>query len=618
MSAALLPNNESQRLEALYQYQILDTISENCFDDLTYLAAQICQTPIALVSLVDAERQWFKSKVGLAVIQTHRALAFCTHAILQPDELLVIPDALNDERFANNALVNSEPHIRFYAGAPLITPDGYALGTLCVIDTVPRQLSIQQQQTLLVLARQVVTQLELRRNLSKLKLAEAQLTHDAFYDKLTGLPNRALFMDRLGQVIERAKQNEKLLFTVLFLNLDRFKVVNGSLGHGIGEQLLVEIAHRLEACLRSSDTVAHLEEGEFTILLSDIQNVSHAKHLTECIKKQLALPFSLNGQEVFTTASVGIALSTAGYKQPEDMLRDADIAMQRSKALGNADYVVFDQTMYTKAIAQLQLETELRQAIDQDEFRIHYQPIVSLKSGKIRGFEALLRWQHPQRGLVSPGEFIPVAEEAGLIVPIGWWVLREACRQMREWQIKFPDNSALTISVNISAKQFSQPNLIQQIKQILQETGLKSHFLKLEITESVLMENAKSVAATLNELHGLGIRLSIDDFGTGYSSLSYLHQFPIDTLKIDRSFVNEVDIDVEKIQIARTIVTLAWSLGMDVVAEGVETKKQMYQLQALKCELGQGYLFSKPLNSKMTEDLIAQASPLSWLVVANN
>ena len=605
MPAVLLPNNESQRLEALYQYQILDTNSENCFDDLTYLAAQICQTPIALVSLVDAERQWFKSKVGLTVTQTHRALAFCTHAILQPDELLVVPDALNDERFANNALVNSEPHIRFYAGAPLITPDGYALGTLCVIDTVPRQLSLEQQQALLVLASQVVTQLELRRNLSKLKLAEAQLIHDAFYDKLTGLPNRALFMDRLGQVIERTKQNEKLLFAVLFLNLDRFKVVNGSLGHGIGEQLLVGIAHRLEACLRSSDTVAHLGEGEFTILLSHIQNASHAKHLTECIKKQLALPFNLNGQEVFTTASVGIAFSTAGYKQPEDMLRDADIAVQRSKALGNADYVVFDQTMHTKAMALLQLETELRRAIDYDEFRIHYQPIVSLKSGKIRGFEALVRWQHPQRGLVSPGEFIPIAEETGLIVPIGWWVLREACRQMHEWQVKFPANSALTISVNISGKQFSQADLIQQIKQILQETGLKSHFLKLEITESVLMENAKSVAATLTELHALGIRLSIDDFGTGYSSLSYLHQFPIDTLKIDRSFVNEVDVDAEKIQIARTIIALAWSLGMDVVAEGVETKKQMYQLQALSCEFGQGYLFSKPLDSKMAKSLIA-------------
>jgi EAL domain-containing protein (putative c-di-GMP-specific phosphodiesterase class I) len=317
------------------------------------------------------------------------------------------------------------------------------------------------------------------------------------------------------------------------------------------------------------------------------------------------LPFRLSGHEVFTAASIGIALNTTGYNRPEDILRNADTTMYRAKTLGKARSEVFDSTMNTQLMARLQLETDLQRALQRQEFQLHYQPIVSLKSNKITGFEALLRWHRPKYGLVSAAEFIPIAEETGLIVPIGCWVLREACNQMRKWQMQFDLNSSLTISVNLSGKQFSQPDLIQQIEQIIQETNIDPCILKLEITESVLVENAKSVSAMLVKLQALGIRLSIDDFGTGYSSLSYLHQLPIDTLKIDGSFINKIDVNVEKIEIVRTIVALAWNLGIDVVAEGVETNKQMHQVKSLKCDFGQGYFFSKPLDSKTAEALIA-------------
>jgi EAL domain-containing protein (putative c-di-GMP-specific phosphodiesterase class I) len=339
--------------------------------------------------------------------------------------------------------------------------------------------------------------------------------------------------------------------------------------------------------------------------LENINDISDATQIAERIHKELSLPFRLSGHEVFTAASIGIALNTTGYNRPEDILRNADTTMYRAKTLGKARFEVFDSTMNTQLMARLQLETDLQRALQRQEFQLHYQPIVSLKSNKITGFEALLRWHRPKYGLVSAAEFIPIAEETGLIVPIGCWVLREACNQMRKWQMQFDLNSSLTISVNLSGKQFSQPDLIQQIEQIIQETNIDPCILKLEITESVLVENAKSVSAMLVKLQALGIRLSIDDFGTGYSSLSYLHQLPIDTLKIDGSFINKIDVNVEKIEIVRTIVALAWNLGIDVVAEGVETNKQMHQVKSLKCDFGQGYFFSKPLDSKTAEALIA-------------
>lgn len=445
---------------------------------------------------------------------------------------------------------------------------------------------------------------QLQRDIAERRRAEEQLLHNALHDGLTGLPNQALFMDRLGLALERAKRRKDYLFAVLFLDLDRFKVINDSLGHIVGNQLLIAISRRLETFLRSVDTVARLGGDEFTILLEDIEDTSTAIHIAERIQKELALPFNVNELEVFTSVSIGIALSSQSYAQPEHLLRDADIAMYRAKALGKARYEVFDTDMHNRAVLLLQLETDLRRAITREEFLIHYQPIVSLVTGSIVGFEALVRWNHPKRGLISPIEFIPVAEEAGMIVMIGQWVLREACSQMHKWHTQFPTTPPLTISVNLSGKQIMQLELLQQINFVLQETGLDASSLKLELTESVLIDNTESATAMLSQLRALNIELHMDDFGTGYSSLSYLHRFPISTLKIDRSFISNIGIGGENLEIVRAIVALAHSLNMNVTAEGVETLEQLALLRGMQCNRGQGYFFSRPLDSLAVEELL--------------
>jgi diguanylate cyclase (GGDEF)-like protein/PAS domain S-box-containing protein len=442
-------------------------------------------------------------------------------------------------------------------------------------------------------------------DITKRKDAEEQLLHDAFHDVLTGLPNRALLMDRLDLLVTRAQRRRDYLFAVLWLDLDRFKVVNDSLGHLMGDQLLVATARRLEGCLRPVDTVARIGGDEFTILLDDIRDASDAVRVADRIQRELALPFNVSGQEVFTSASIGIALSATGYERAEDVLRDADTAMYRAKALGKARHEVFDKAMHARTRALLQVETDLRRAVERREFRIHYQPIVSLETGTIAGFEALVRWDHPDRGLVAPGEFIPVAEDTGLIIPIGRVVLEEACRQAREWQARFPGGPPLSVSANLSMKQLLQRDLAQQIGQVLWETGLDADRLRLEITESMLMENVEYANTIVLQLRALDIRLSIDDFGTGYSSLSYLHRFPIDALKIDRSFVSGTGANERNPEIVRAIVTLARSLGVKVIAEGIETAEQLAQLRALDCEYGQGYFFSRPVDDERVRALIA-------------
>ncbi|MDT4966365.1 MAG: hypothetical protein QOJ64_1102 [Acidobacteriota bacterium] len=441
-------------------------------------------------------------------------------------------------------------------------------------------------------------------DITERKRAEERLVHDAFHDGLTGLPNRAMFMDHLKHAVELAKRNKDHSFAVLFLDLDRFKVINDSLGHLVGDQLLVCIARRLETCLRSIDTVARLGGDEFTILLEDLKDWSEAIEIVERIQLELSLPFKLGAQEIFTTASIGIAPSTTGYDRAEDILRDADTAMYRAKLLGKARHEIFDKGMHDHAMKLMHLETDLRRAVERNELRVYYQPIVSLATHEITGFEALVRWQHPARGLISPLDFIPIAEETGLIVPIGQWVLQQACRQMSEWQRQAPADPPLFISVNLSAKQFTQPDLLKQITRVLRDTGLDAHSLKLEITESVVMEQMDAVTGTLRQLKALGVELSIDDFGTGYSSLSYLHRLPIDTLKIDRSFVSQMSQKDENREIVRTIATLAQSLGLKVVAEGIETIEQVEQLRALKCEGGQGFLFSRPVDAEAAGELL--------------
>jgi diguanylate cyclase (GGDEF)-like protein len=454
---------------------------------------------------------------------------------------------------------------------------------------------------------------ELNRHIAEQERISVQLQeskdhfrHAAFHDTLTNLPNRALLAENLKFVIERAKQHEDYQFAVLFLDLDRFKNVNDSLGHSIGDQLLIAMARRLEHCIREVDMVARLGGDEFAILLDGITDASVATAMAGRIQEKLQVPFNLSGHEVFTTTSVGIAMSSTGYDHPEAMLRDADTAMYRAKAQGKACYEVFHKGMHTRAVYLLQMENDLRRALDREELQVYYQPIVSLENGGLAGFEALLRWQHPERGFISPVDFISLAEDTGLIVPIGMWILKRACRQLAKWQWQSPANRQLFMSVNLSSKQLAQSALVDQIRDTLEETHVDARHLKLEITESAVMENAETAAQLMRRLKALGVQLSIDDFGTGYSSLGYLHRFPVDILKVDRSFIGRIGEAAENIEIVRTIVSLAENMGMQVVAEGVETLSQLSQLRRLNCQYGQGYLFSRPVDAASIDGWIAR------------
>ena len=456
------------------------------------------------------------------------------------------------------------------------------------------------------------------------KAAEEQLHHAAFYDSLTSLPNRAHFTDQLELAIRRSIDYPDHVVAVCFLDLDRFKNINDSLGHVVGDQLLQAVAGRLKRCTREQDTVSRFGGDEFAVLLNGVDGAKEVIQIVERILDEVGQRYKLSGYEVLTSTSIGITLSTIGYESTEDFLRDADTAMYRAKEKGKGRFEVFDKFMHARAMSRLKLEHDLQYALERNEFEVYYQPIVDLKEDRVSGFEALIRWNHPERGIVSPTEFIPVAEDTDLIIPIGHWVLREACRQVREWQVVLDIKEPLTISVNLSGKQFKKPDLVESIKQILFQTELPAEALRLEITESVIMEDAESATAMLRQLRSIGVQLSIDDFGTGYSSLSYLHRFPVNILKIDRSFVSRMTIDEEALGIVETVVTLAAKLKMNVVAEGIETPAQAAKLRSFNCDYGQGYLFSKPLPAAtammmlMTSCDLEILAPLSARILEQN
>ena len=440
-----------------------------------------------------------------------------------------------------------------------------------------------------------------------LRDSKEKFRHAAFHDSLTDLPNRNLFMETLKFALEKSKHSKDFKFAVLFLDINRFKTINDSLGHSMGDRLILHVAKRLATAVREKDLVARFSGDEFAFILNNIKSIEDAKQFAERIEEKISEPFILNGKQVFTSFSIGIAIGGAEYEVAEDILRDADIAMYHAKDKEKS-FIVFDKNMHTRAVTLLQLETDLRTAIERGELTMFYQPIISLDSMQIFGFESLIRWNHPTRGLVPPNEFIPVSEQTGFIVPLTLWILRTSCRQMVEWQRKNPLHKNLVVSVNLSGKHFAQKDIVQQIKSIITETGINPACLKLELTESAVMENAESVISMMKQIRELGIQLSIDDFGTGYSSLSYLHRFPINTLKVDRSFVNTMEDGSENGEIVRTVIALAKTLRLDVIAEGIETIHQLHQLRVLGCEYGQGYLFSRPVPADEAEKLIADQS----------
>jgi diguanylate cyclase (GGDEF)-like protein/PAS domain S-box-containing protein len=480
----------------------------------------------------------------------------------------------------------------FHSEHRLRHSEGFFIWVLCrgivVRDTEGRALRIAGSMT----------------DITARKDLEERLRREAQFDSLTTLPNRSYATDLLRRAIARAKRNREQQFGVLFLDCDRFKVVNDSLGHHAGDSLLRLVAGRLNGCVRPGDVVARLGGDEFVVILEGVKDEAEAIAVAERIQHSLAQPFYLDGRELFMSVSVGIAMSQPGVERPEDYLRDADLAMYRAKLRGRARHEVFRADMRAGAVLQMSLENDLRHSMDRGELRVMYQPIWSLASGRIVGFEALVRWDHPTHGAMQPADFIPIAEETGLILPLGEWVLRQAAHRLNHWNTKVVSDDPIWMSVNVAARQLTHPGLVEVVKNTIAESGVEASKLKLEITESMIMADAVAAVGALEQLKALGVHLLMDDFGTGHASLSYLHRLPISTIKIDRYFVGRIDSNSECLEIVRTILNLSRSLSMDVVAEGVENSAQREVLQSLGCELVQGYLLSPPLDADAAERLL--------------
>ncbi len=736
MQIAPIPDDDPARVLALHSAQILDTPEEEAFDRITRLAAQLLNVPIALVSLVDANRQWFKSKVGLEATQTARDISFCGHALFE-EEPLLISDALADPRFADNPLVTGPPFIRFYGGVPLSALDGHVIGTLCVVDRIARVLSEAERSALVDLARMVEEQIQRREiTLASAKLLdtlrdseerhrqlvehapEAYLVNDgtairfinqaglrllgaervdqivgmslfeivapeyhqavrnraaqalqtmrpnlpmemkwvrmdgtmvdvetntvsyntngkvhiqivardntirkqykneleqlATRDVLTGLPNRAVLRDRLEQGIARwGRQQQGAV--IAFLNLDHFKNINDAFGHSTGDQVLTTIGKVLEGSVRKNDTVARIGNDEFVLILEGI-NEAELKELLKRLVDNIGQPIKALREEITVSCSVGYSRFPTDGATADALLNAADTAMYRAKDLGRATISCYEPEMQSVMSERMTMERRLRLALTQHEFVLHYQPKVDLRSGKVVGLEALVRWLHPELGLIAPVRFIPVAEETGLIVAMGEWILRTACEQAVAWQqAGFAD---MPVAVNLSARQFLQPDIVARVNEIVQASGLAPALLELELTESLSMDSPERTISVLGELKALGITLTIDDFGTGYSNLSYLKRFPLDKLKLDQSFVRDLAQSSEALAISQAIITLAHSLHLKVVAEGVESREQLAMLAQQGCDELQGFYFSKALPADLCTALLRSGAGLNPLTHA--
>jgi diguanylate cyclase (GGDEF)-like protein len=728
MSSASVPDNEEERLLALYERDILDTPRELLFDSITALAAQVCEAPIAYFSLIDRQRQWLKSNHGLPGSgQTSRDVAFCAHTILGR-EMLEVPDATRDSRFQDNPLVVGDLKVRFYAGMPVRDPSGFGLGAVCVMDYKPRRLNPSQRLALESLSRLAASLLEQRcaerklreseerfreaeqealvrehrqkliadlgrraladpdadalmenavrlvsetlgfehcrvlelsqgglRLLSRATVgtvlesgdsgsrvaalisgpqgpfgllevrtatpsrvsaevtnfvqsvaniigialarrrAEERLSYAAQFDTLTGLPNRQLFRDRIAQSIARAQRKSRPL-AVVVLNLDGFKLVNNGHGHAAGDRVLIQVAERLIACVSAYDSASRLGADEFAIVLSNIDRVEEAAPMVQKVLHTLAQPFDLEDGEAFISATAGVSIFGTDGGDAHTLIKNAELAMHRARETGRNFYEFFAPEMNLRGLERMHMERGLRRALERGEFLLQYQPKISAATGKIHGAEALLRWQHPERGLVLPGEFIPILEETGLIVPVGLWVLETACKQIRLWEEA--GIQVDSIGINLSPRQFQHLHFDAHTRRVIESAGIDPGKIELEITESMLMHDPAQAIQTLTRLKQLGVSLSVDDFGTGYSGLSYLKQLPLDSLKIARNFISNVTHDSNDAAIALAIINLAHNLGLQVVAEGVETEGQARFLAAHHCDFLQGYFYSLPLDAE--------------------
>ena len=671
MTAAPSSAKETLRLAKLQSYGILDTLPEQHYDDIAILAAYICQTPTALVSLIDSDRQWFKASVGLNVKETPRSMAFCTHTI-QREDVMVIEDTLLHSKFKDNPLVTGEPFIRFYAGAPLITPDGHALGSLCVLDQEPHRLTDKQVHALRVLSQQVVAQIELKYQRDQLILSSQQLEekvrertagltaslhrlltaqstllkrearsrYGALHDPLTSLPNRSYFLERLEQAVQLSHRQPSHRYAVLFIDIDGFKSINDTLGHDVGDELLVYVAKQIQQLLRKSDLVARLSGDEFAVLLDNLFHQEQAITVTKRLQQRLKVPTTILGQTISVGASIGITFSAHGYRTPEAALKDADIAMYEAKKSAkqriqvllkrqlqaqqhpspilvenelisdNQQFAVFDADMKSTVEAQLTMEEALHKALLDQQFEFHYQPIFNIQTQQLSGFEMLLRWQHPTQGLLDTKTFIEVAEDIGIMQQLCSYTIESACQQMaslRSHHYLLKDDSLssqaqskpLTLHINLSLAQIQYPPLIVQWQSALKKYNLPASAFQLEVAEHALLSKDPNIASVLKNLSTIGFGLCINDFGRGQSSLSRLYQLSVRTLKIDHSFVQMLDgssqEETQARSITKTIVDFGRSAHMDVIATGVETRSQMVALIEIGCQKAQGFWLAQGL-----------------------
>lgn len=584
------PPDEPQRLEALRRYHVLDTPPEAAFDRITRLVKRLLDVQIVIIGFVAARRAWLKSSEGTNIHEMDRDSICCAETVRQ-QSVFVVSDLHATPRFLNDPMVKFEG-ARSYAGAPLTIPDGFTIGTLGVYDHNPRHFTPEEQQLLLDLAEIVIDELELRLTIQHWRDAQQHSEHLAHHDALTGLPNRLRFLDRAEQALQHASRHRSPV-GIMIVDLDEFKMVNDSLGHHVGDEVLKVVGERLRGALREDDTVARFGGDEFVVLLPELHDSLDAARVAHKLHQALNESVQVNGHALEVTCSTGISLFPADGQDAQALLRAADTAMYQAKASGKGQYRFYEEAMMRAAQQKLQLRSRLAHAVEQQEFRLHYQPQVNLRTGELCGLEALLRWPQEDGTVISPLQFIPLAEESGLIVPLGEWGLREACAQLAGWREQ--GKRDWCVSVNVSERQWEDPNFLSTVRQVLLETGLPASCVTLEVTESVLLKDPQGVWAQTQELAALGVQLALDDYGTGYSNLSQLRHISVAQLKLDRSFVQPLPGGSKEQALVHSSITLGRGLDAQVVGEGIETQEQLQALRELDCDVGQGYLLGRPV-----------------------